>query len=45
MAGKVSEAETAVNEARRWLPDDDDRRQYFAWLNQTFGFDPPPEPR
>jgi spermidine synthase len=45
MAGKVSEAERAALDALRWLPDNADRRQYFAWLNQTFGFDPPPEPR
>jgi spermidine synthase len=41
MAGKVSEAERAVREARQWLPDDADGRQYFTWLNETFGFESP----
>jgi predicted membrane-bound spermidine synthase len=41
MAGKVSEAEKAVRETRQFLPDDAEGRQYFAWLKETFGFEPP----
>lgn len=41
MAGKVSEAEAVAREARRWLPADAEGRQYFAWLNETFGFESP----
>jgi predicted membrane-bound spermidine synthase len=41
MAGKVSEAEKVVREVRPWLPDDAEGRHYFAWLNETFGFESP----
>jgi len=41
MAGKVSEAEKAARAARPWLPDDAGGRHYFAWLNETFGFESP----
>jgi predicted membrane-bound spermidine synthase len=41
MAGKVSEAEKIAREARRWLPDDAERHDYFAWLSETFAFEPP----
>jgi len=40
MAGKVSEAERVAVAVRRWLPNDDPGRDYFAWLNETFGFNP-----
>jgi hypothetical protein len=44
MAGRVSEAEKAVHEARQFLPDHAEGRQIFAWLNETFGFEPPARP-
>jgi hypothetical protein len=35
MAGKVSDAERAAADAQRWLPDDAQKRETFAWLNET----------
>jgi len=40
MAGKVEQAQALAATVAGWLPPSDAQTDYYAWLAETFGFDP-----